>query len=150
MTCMYRDAPASQHGMEGDDELLLLLREVLVLEVGPQVVGVPQPAALPAPLQPCSTHPSMTQHTSARNHAKPTPFRCQTPIRPAGGEGSDLPSGEQRSSCRCHGWRCRPAAWRPPPPSTAPSSAPPYRSTAASLSAQSLCPSDPTNAQPVY
>ena len=44
--------PAPEHGVEGDDEVLLLLGEVLVLEVGAQVVGVPQPAALAAPLQP--------------------------------------------------------------------------------------------------
>jgi hypothetical protein len=49
-----RPVPASEHGVECDNELLLLLGEVLVFQVGPQVVGVPQPAALAAPLQPCS------------------------------------------------------------------------------------------------
>ena len=38
--------------MEVDDEVVFLLREVAALEVGAQVVDPPQPAALPAALQP--------------------------------------------------------------------------------------------------
>jgi hypothetical protein len=38
-----------------------------VLQVGPQVVGVPQPAALPTPLQPCIHH--------SQKNAESTPFR---------------------------------------------------------------------------
>jgi hypothetical protein len=37
--------------MEMDDEVLFLLRERAPLEVRPQVVDPPQPAALPAPLK---------------------------------------------------------------------------------------------------
>jgi hypothetical protein len=40
-----------------DDELLLLVGEHSSLQVGPQVVGPPQPAALPAPQQPCERRP---------------------------------------------------------------------------------------------
>jgi hypothetical protein len=38
--------------MEADDELLLRLGQQAPLEVRPEVVGPPQPAALPAPQQP--------------------------------------------------------------------------------------------------
>jgi len=49
-----RGAPVAKGGVELDDHLLLLLRDVPPLEVRPQVVDPPQPAALPAPQQPCS------------------------------------------------------------------------------------------------
>jgi len=69
--------PASKHGVEGDDEVFLLLGEVLVLQVGTQVVGVPQPAALAAPLQPCiitscrTIHPTtLCHHSSAKTKQK--------------------------------------------------------------------------------
>ena len=39
--------------MELDDGLLLLEGEAAALDVRPQVVGPPQPAALPAPREPC-------------------------------------------------------------------------------------------------
>ena len=39
------------HGMEVYDEVLLLLRECAPLEVWPQVVYPPQPAALATPLK---------------------------------------------------------------------------------------------------
>jgi hypothetical protein len=39
--------------MQVDDELLLGVGEQAPLEVRPQVVGPPEPAALPAPQQPC-------------------------------------------------------------------------------------------------
>ena len=41
----------AEDGVEVDDEVLLLLREGAPLEVRPQVVYPPQPAALPAPLK---------------------------------------------------------------------------------------------------
>jgi hypothetical protein len=44
----------AQHGVEVEDGLLLLLRELAPLDVRPQVVGPSQPAALAAPVQPCS------------------------------------------------------------------------------------------------
>jgi len=50
-----RGAPVAKGGVELDDHLLLLLRDVPPLEVRPQVVDPPQPAALPAPQQPCIT-----------------------------------------------------------------------------------------------
>jgi hypothetical protein len=43
--------------VELDDELVLLLGEVAALEVRAQVVDPPQPAALPAPQQPCTAQP---------------------------------------------------------------------------------------------
>jgi hypothetical protein len=46
--------PVADDGVQLDDGLLLGVRELAVLEVGPQVVGPPEPAALAAPLQPCS------------------------------------------------------------------------------------------------
>jgi len=42
--------------MQVDDELLLGVGEQAPLEVRPQVVGPPQPAALPAPQQPCTQY----------------------------------------------------------------------------------------------
>ena len=123
IAAMYCTVPASEHGVEGDDEVLLLLGEVLVLEVGAQVVGVPQPAALAAPLQPCNhAHHTLVYFPISLISSKPSK------------KDDDLLSGARWSSCRCHGWRCRPAAWRPPPASTAPSSRSPCRSTAASPS----------------
>jgi hypothetical protein len=49
-----RHRPVAKLGVQVDDELLLVVGEEAALEVGPQVVGPPQPAALPAPQQPCS------------------------------------------------------------------------------------------------
>jgi hypothetical protein len=45
--------PVAELRVEVDDQRLFLLREEAALEVRPQVVGPPQPAALPAPQQPC-------------------------------------------------------------------------------------------------
>jgi hypothetical protein len=65
--------PASEHGVEGDDEVFLLLGEVLVLQVGTQVVGVPQPAALAAPLEPCaSSHHAAPSASVAPRHQPQT------------------------------------------------------------------------------
>jgi hypothetical protein len=51
---------ASELGVEGDDDGVLLLGEAAVPDVWPEVVEPPQPAALAAPLQPCdhTSHPS--------------------------------------------------------------------------------------------
>jgi len=118
-----------------------------MLQVGTQVVGVPQPAALAAPLQPCiitscrTVHPTPC-HPSAKTKQNDThaeiSSHTHTHTGPhlawPGARHDHLLSGARWSSCRCHGWRCRPAAWRPPPASTAPSSRSPCRSTAASPS----------------
>jgi hypothetical protein len=64
--------PASEHGVEGDDEVFLLLGEVLVLQVGTQVVGVPQPAALAAPLEPCASYHIMPHRPPAPRHEPQT------------------------------------------------------------------------------
>lgn len=42
----------SEKGMEVDDEVVLILGEVASLDVGPQVVGPPQAAALAAAVEP--------------------------------------------------------------------------------------------------
>jgi hypothetical protein len=47
--------PVAKRGVELDDHLFLLLRDVPPLEIRPQVVDPSQPAALPAPQQPCSS-----------------------------------------------------------------------------------------------
>lgn len=49
-----RNAPVAKGGVELDDHLFLLLRDVPPLEISPQVVDPSQPAALPAPQKPCS------------------------------------------------------------------------------------------------
>jgi len=49
----YEWVPVAKRGVELDDHLLLLLRDVPPLEIRPQVVDPSQPAALPAPQQPC-------------------------------------------------------------------------------------------------
>jgi hypothetical protein len=46
--------PAPDGGEEAADDPILVVGEVAVLYVGPQVVEPPQPAALAAPLQPCT------------------------------------------------------------------------------------------------
>ena len=57
--------------MQVDDEPLLVVGEEAPLEVGPQVVGPPQPAALPAPQQPCSSSShARTNHTSTRRQGQ--------------------------------------------------------------------------------
>ena len=48
------DALVSEQAMELDDEFIFLLCEVAALEVGPEVVDPPEPAALPAPKQACT------------------------------------------------------------------------------------------------
>jgi len=50
---MHGAAPVAELGVQVDDELLLGVGEQAPLEVRPQVVRPPQPAALPAPEQPC-------------------------------------------------------------------------------------------------
>ena len=48
------DSPVPKESMELDDGLFLLQAELAPLDVWSQVVGPPQPATLPAPLQPCT------------------------------------------------------------------------------------------------
>ena len=45
--------PVAEGLVEADDTVLLVGGEVAPLDVRPQVVDPPQPAALPAPQQPC-------------------------------------------------------------------------------------------------
>ena len=49
-------------GVELDDGLLLLRGEGPALDVRPEVVGPPQPAALAAPVQPCIRLRSQNKH----------------------------------------------------------------------------------------
>ena len=46
--------PASNGSEEVADDSILVIREVAMLYVWPQIVEPPQPAALAAPLQPCN------------------------------------------------------------------------------------------------
>lgn len=48
--------------MEPDDEFLFVVGDVTSLDPRPEIVEPPQPAALPAPIQPC------TQHLTRRKH----------------------------------------------------------------------------------
>lgn len=49
----YERPLVSEEAMELDDELILIAGELAALEVRPQVVYPPEPAALPAPQQSC-------------------------------------------------------------------------------------------------
>jgi hypothetical protein len=53
-----RQIPIAKGGMELHDHLLLFFEDVAPLEIRPQVVDPPHPAALPAPQQPCSKQAS--------------------------------------------------------------------------------------------
>jgi hypothetical protein len=55
---------ASELGVEGDDDGVLLLGEAAVPDVWPEVVEPPQPAALAAPLQPCDHMPLARQRSN--------------------------------------------------------------------------------------
>jgi len=46
--------PVAEHGVELEDDGLLVGGDLAPLQVRPEVVHPPQPAALPAPPQPCS------------------------------------------------------------------------------------------------
>jgi hypothetical protein len=59
-------SPVAELRVEVDDEPLLVVGEEAPLEVGPQVVGPPEPAALPAPQQPC---PELTSRTHGQRDA---------------------------------------------------------------------------------
>jgi hypothetical protein len=59
---------ASDLGVEGDDDGVLLLGEAAVPDVWPEVVEPPQPAALAASLQPCD-HMSHTRQDQSINKA---------------------------------------------------------------------------------
>ena len=47
--------PVAEHGVELEDDGLLVGGDLAPLQVRPEVVHPPQPAALPAPPQPCSS-----------------------------------------------------------------------------------------------
>ena len=47
----------SEEGVEGEDEVVLVRREVTSLQVGAKVIDPSQPAALPTSSQPCIHHP---------------------------------------------------------------------------------------------
>ena len=49
-------SPVAEQRVELDDGLLLLQAELAPLDVRPEVVRPPEPAALAAPLQPCHGH----------------------------------------------------------------------------------------------
>ena len=65
-------SPVAEERVELDDGLLLLERELAPLDVRPQVVGPPEPAALAAPLQPCSPARSVVTHPG-QSHARRAP-----------------------------------------------------------------------------
>ena len=48
--------------MEADDEILLVVGDVAALDVWPEVVQPPQPAALAAPAQTCTTRAAARTH----------------------------------------------------------------------------------------
>ena len=48
--------PVAEGGVELDDDVLFLLGDVPPLDVRPKVVDPPQPAALAAPEQPCTSY----------------------------------------------------------------------------------------------
>ena len=50
--------PVAEHGVELEDDGLLVGGDLAPLQVRPEVVHPPQPAALPAPPQPCSASAS--------------------------------------------------------------------------------------------
>jgi hypothetical protein len=50
-----RHLHVAEEPVEPDDELLFIIGDVAPLDARPQVVEPPQPAALPAALQPCKT-----------------------------------------------------------------------------------------------
>jgi hypothetical protein len=49
----YGYVPVAEHGVQVEDDGLLVGGDLAPLEVRPEVVHPPQPAALPAPPQPC-------------------------------------------------------------------------------------------------
>lgn len=58
------DLPVAEDAVDVDDGALLLLGEGAALEVGPEVVDPPEPAALAAPLQPCDPINPRTKNQS--------------------------------------------------------------------------------------
>jgi len=56
-------APVAEELVEADDEVLLVVGDVAALDVRPEVVEPPQPAAFAAPAQTC-THASCTNTSS--------------------------------------------------------------------------------------
>lgn len=68
---MKEGLPISQKCMEPDDEVLFIFRDVASLDVRPQVVQPPEPAAFTAPFQPWLKRSSIRHwHTSNRNREK--------------------------------------------------------------------------------
>jgi hypothetical protein len=60
--------PVAEDAMGVDDGALLLLGEGAALEVRPEVVDPPEPAALAAPLQPWSTRQEHDAHQDSGGH----------------------------------------------------------------------------------
>jgi hypothetical protein len=48
------DVPVAEHGVQLEDDGLLVGCDLAPLQVRPEVVHPPEPAALPAPAQPCT------------------------------------------------------------------------------------------------
>jgi hypothetical protein len=63
---IQRNSLASELGVEGDDDGVLLLGEAAVPDVGAEVIEPPQPAALAAPLQSCD-HTRRTRRDQSTN-----------------------------------------------------------------------------------
>jgi hypothetical protein len=57
--------PVAEDAVDVDDGALLLVGEGAALEVRPEVVDPPEPAALAAPLQPCSTDFARTRRRAS-------------------------------------------------------------------------------------
>jgi hypothetical protein len=63
--------------MELHDHLLLFFEDVAPLEIRPQVVDPPHPAALPAPQQPCSKQRWNDSSSSDRERGTKKPQLCK-------------------------------------------------------------------------
>lgn len=70
--------PVAEHGVQLEDDGLLVRGDLPPLEVRPEVVHPPQPAALPAPAQPCRAMPSSPIVSSNSGAAANTHSRAKT------------------------------------------------------------------------
>lgn len=110
-----------------DDGLLLLGGEVAALEVRPEVVDPPESAALPAPEQTCTRQKKTP--TIHQNLLFLPPLQRQQQAALSAAAMRYLLAWAGRASWRGRTSECRRRASCPPPASTTPCSAPPWRST---------------------